>query len=230
MPDRPRPFDAERVENGDRVGDVRLHRVRRVAGRRRSPALGVADRREQAVELARTALQVVGNSRAPVQQQRRRPATSATVTVQQPTSDRGGERLLVHQTGPSCRNGRYEASSTEAIVGSASRTHRIRSSAEFCRAIVHESKAESRENDSRAVTIARRATGNGSAPTGSASVSGCTSYVPPSVPSVTTSEVSRSNSPFGAAGASTQPRVRPASQAGAGVALTSLAGVSGYDW
>lgn len=96
VPDRPCTFDAERVEDGQRVGRMRLDRVGRAAIRRGCSALGVPDRGEQPIECLGACTHVVGDRGAAVEQERRR-AAAAAMPVQRAAVDGCLEGLLVHE-------------------------------------------------------------------------------------------------------------------------------------
>jgi len=70
---RPGALEPEAVEHRDRVRDVRLDRVGRISPGGRRPTLRVTHRHEEAVEHGCALGEVVGNSGAAVQEERRQP-------------------------------------------------------------------------------------------------------------------------------------------------------------
>jgi hypothetical protein len=109
--DRPRAFKPARVEHRERVGHVRLDRVRRADARRRDAALCVSDRREEAFELERTRAHVVRDRRPAVKEERGH-ALGRGAADERAAVDPNLERLFAHVTtlGLPCR--RCAASAT----------------------------------------------------------------------------------------------------------------------
>ena len=91
--DRPRLVELERVEHRERVGHVRLDRVRPADRRGQRAALRVADRREEVAELGRAALGHVGEARPSVEEQGGG-ALPAVVAVERSVADLELERCL----------------------------------------------------------------------------------------------------------------------------------------